>query len=145
VTFEAPAAKPAELTSSPPAAKTTVEAINLRNQYIELSKKKALLMKEPQLKREIGSLERDIPELEAWARAEEAVQILRDVIEKHPNTGAAESAKAAIQLIEGQSKDKFRREGSVPSPIDDPQPIFDRPRNDRQFVPKPDKPADFNS
>jgi ribosomal protein L31E len=139
-----PAAKPAEFASSPPLATATVEAINLRNQFIELSKKKALLMKEPQLKREIGALERDIPELEAWARAEEAVQILRDVIEKHPNTGAAESAKAAIQLIEGQGKDKFRREGIVPSPIEDPQPIFDRPRN-RQFVPKPDKPADFNS
>ncbi|HXY35517.1 MAG TPA: hypothetical protein VEI07_14895 [Planctomycetaceae bacterium] len=95
-----PTTKAEEFTSSPPFKTTTVEAINLRNQFIELSKKKALLMKEPQLKREIEALEREIPELEAWAKAQEAVQILREVVEKHPNTRAAESANAAIRLIE---------------------------------------------
>ncbi len=113
-TFEGPARKPAELASSPPLATTTVEAINLRNQYIELSKKKALLMKEPELKREIEMLERDIPELEAWAKAEEAVQLLHEVIEKHPNTQAAKSAQAAIELIKGRGREEFL----VPTPDD---------------------------
>jgi hypothetical protein len=95
-----PASKPEEFTSSPQLKTTTVEAINLRNRFIELSKKKALLMKEAQLKNEIERLERQIPELEAWARAEEAIQILREIAEKHPNTSAAATANAAIRLIE---------------------------------------------
>jgi ribosomal protein L31E len=116
-----PTAKPEGFTSSPSLKTTTVEAINLRNRYIELSKKKALLMQEDQLKREIETLERQIPELEAWAKAEEAVRLLREVIEKHPNTEAAKCAQSAIELIQGRGED-FKREDFVPRPVDGPRP-----------------------
>ncbi|HEV7999755.1 MAG TPA: hypothetical protein VGP63_07745 [Planctomycetaceae bacterium] len=45
-------------------------------------------------------MEVEVRELEAWAKAKEAVRLLHEVIEKHPNTKAAETANAAIQLIE---------------------------------------------
>jgi hypothetical protein len=139
-----PAAKPAEFASSPPLPTTTVEAINLRNQFIELSKKKALLMKEPEIKREIQLLERQIPELEAWAKADEAARLLHEVIDKHPNTQAAKSAQEAIQLIEGHGRlvpvreefripdrgratDKqFRRDNFELQPVQ-PQPVQPQP------------------
>jgi len=130
-----PAAKPAEFASNPPLATTSVEAINLRNKYIELSKKKAPLMKEPDLKREIEMLERQIPELEAWAQADEAVRLLHEVVDKHPNTQAAKSAQEAIQLIEGHGRLVPIREGfRVPRtiPMDEQfrrdAPAFDIPQ-----------------
>jgi hypothetical protein len=123
-----PAAKPAEFASSPPLATATVEAINLRNRFIELSKMKAHMMKEAQLKHEIEALEREIPELEAWAKAEEVARLLHQVIDKHPNTQAAKSAQEAIQLIERRA---------VPGQLQ---------RNDfapqEEFRPAPDKPFD---
>ena len=124
-----PAPKPAELASSPPLATAKVEAINLRNQFVELSKKKALLMKEPELNREIQLLERQIPELEAWAKADEAVRLLHEVIEKHPNTQAAKSAQEAIQLIE-------RR------PIPERDDLFSPRRDIRHALPPTDRPYD---
>jgi ribosomal protein L31E len=155
-----PSAKPEEFTSSPALKTTTAEAINLRSRYIELSKKKAELMKEDQLKHEIETLERQIPELEAWAKAEEAVRLLREVIEKHPNTDAAKCAQSAIELIQGRGED-FRREEFVPRPDDrtpnrrfregrrapaphDPGPSLDDPRRAPprgDFQPKPEKDA----
>ncbi len=99
-----PAAKPAELASSPPLANTTIEAVNLRNQFLELSKKKAQLLKEAELKREIQLLERQIPELEAWSKADEAARLLHEVIEKHPDTQAAKSAQQAIRVIESNGR-----------------------------------------
>jgi hypothetical protein len=144
-----PTAKPEELTSSPTLKTTTVEAINLRSRYSELSKKKAQLMKEDQLKREIETLERQIPELEAWAKAEEAVQLLREVVEKHPNTEAAKSAQTAIELIQGHGEDFRREEIFAPRPdsgtnrrLGDPRPVaeprFDdaRPRPSTQRLAK---------
>jgi hypothetical protein len=140
-------AKPDDFASTPQLKTTTVEAINLRNQFIELSKKKAQLMKEPQLKREIEALEREIPELEAWAKAQEAVQILREVIEKHPNTKAAESANAAIQLIEARGAQATERIERRPTPETDRQfrrsedPGFPDPDRRPHAVPFGDAPG----
>jgi hypothetical protein len=131
-----PSAKPEEFTSTPPLKTTTVEAINLRNRFIELSKKKAQLMKEPQLKREIEALEREIPELEAWARAQEAVEILRDVIEKHPNTKAAQSANAAIRLIQERGDARFIPGTLERAPVPVPGDSF-RPRFEGEIKPTP--------
>ncbi len=107
-----PSVKPDDLLSSPvPLKTTTVELNNLRNRFVELCKKKSLMMKDPQLKREIEALEAEIPELEAWAKADEAVQLLHEVIEKHPNTQAAGSANAAIELIQRRARgDQFRKD-----------------------------------
>jgi hypothetical protein len=137
-----PSAKSEEFASSPALKSTTVEVINLRNQFIELSKKKALLMKEPQLKREIETLEREIPELEAWAKAEEAVRLLREVAEKYPNTKAADSANAAIRLIE-QRGEPF----DLGRPTDTPSrsPIFKRAPHDSDPAPFGPAPIDLRS
>ncbi len=72
----------------------------VRQRFIELSKKKAYALTEEQLKHEVESMEAEVRELEAWAKAQEAMRLLHEVIEKHPNTKAAETANAAIQLIE---------------------------------------------
>jgi hypothetical protein len=133
-----PSAKPVEFTSSPVLKTTTVEEVNLRNRYIELCKKKSLLMKAAQLKREIEALERETQELEAWAKADEAAVLLREVIEKHPNTKAARSANAAIQLIEARGREGFRDERFVPNDRAVPTPLETpfkegRPAPERDF------------
>jgi hypothetical protein len=112
-----PAAKPAEFASSPPLPTTTVEAINLRNQFIELSKKKALLMKEPEIKREIQLLERQIPELEA----QEAIQL----IEGH---GRLVPVREEFRIPDrGRATDKqFRRDNFELQPVQ-PQPVQPQP------------------
>jgi hypothetical protein len=89
-------------------------------------------------------LERQIPELEAWAKADEAARLLHEVIDKHPNTQAAKSAQEAIQLIEGHGRlvpvreefripdrgratDKqFRRDNFELQPVQ-PQPVQPQP------------------
>ncbi|HET6327428.1 MAG TPA: hypothetical protein VFG04_22290 [Planctomycetaceae bacterium] len=82
------------------AASPALEALPIRQRFIELSRKKAYALNEEQLKREVEAMEAEVRELEAWAKAQEAVRLLHEVIEKHPNTKAAETANAAIQLIE---------------------------------------------
>jgi ribosomal protein L31E len=74
----------------------------IRQRFVELSKKKAYALNEEQLKREVEVLEREVKELEAWAKTDEAVRMLHEVVQKHPNTKAAEAASGAIRLIEQQ-------------------------------------------
>jgi hypothetical protein len=77
-----------------------LDSLPIRQRFIELSRKKAYALNEEQLKREVEAMEAEVRELEAWAKAQEAVRLLHEVIEKHPNTKAAETANAAIQLID---------------------------------------------
>jgi hypothetical protein len=77
-----------------------LDSLPIRQRFIELSRKKAYALNEEQLKREVDTMEAEVRELEAWAKAQEAVRLLHEVIEKHPNTKAAATANAAIQLIE---------------------------------------------
>ncbi len=102
-----PDARPASIDPGPQSRSFVVippviDASPIRRRFLELSKKKALALTEEQLKHEVERMEGEVRELEAWAKAQEAVRLLQDVIEKHPNTKAAETANAAIQLIEQQ-------------------------------------------
>jgi hypothetical protein len=107
------------------ASAPALDASPIRQRFMELSKKKAYALTEEQLKREVESMEAEVRELEAWVKAQEAVRVLHEVVEKHPNTKAAGAASAAIQLIE------HRR--NTPALVPDPGPgsfdsqPFDRP------------------
>jgi hypothetical protein len=106
-----------------------LDANPLRQRFIELSKKKAYALTEEQLKHEVERMETEVRELEAWAKAQEAVRLLHDVIEKHPNTKAAETANAAIQLIERRRNPPAFAPDPGPPPLD-ARP-FDRPASRR--------------
>jgi hypothetical protein len=107
-----------------------IDASPMRQRFIELSKKKAYSLTEEQLKREVETMEGQVRELEAWAKAQEAVRLLHEVVEKHPNTKASEAASAAIQLIEQ------RRNPLTPTPDPGPGP-FDSQRLDRPAAQRP--------
>ncbi len=57
-------------------------------------------MTEEQLQQAVNKLDQDVEELNAWSKVEESARTLREVIEKHPQSRAAEAAKAALQMIE---------------------------------------------
>jgi hypothetical protein len=78
------------------------DANPVRQRFLELSKKKAQALNEEELKREVESMEIEVRELEAWAKADEAMRLLREVAEKHRTTKAAEAANAAIQVLESR-------------------------------------------
>ena len=133
------------------ASSPALDSLPVRQRFIELSRKKAYALNEEQLKREVEAMEAEVRELEAWAKAQEAVRLLHDVIEKHPNTKAAETANAAIQLIEERRvTPRFTREAprpdsnfrraapaSDPGPVPVPGPVFDRdPRSSQTSEPR---------
>jgi hypothetical protein len=106
------------------------DASPIRERYLELARKKARALTEDRLRREVEAMEGDVRELEAWAKADEAVRLLREVAEKHPNTKAADAANAAIQVIEGRHAAAVRALAPpvwLPNPSPEPVP-FDRPR-----------------
>jgi hypothetical protein len=87
-----------------PAARTDtfepLDANPVRQRFLQLSRKKAKALTEEQLKREVEVMEKEVKELEAWAKVDEAVRLLHEVIQKHPNTKAADAANAAVRVIE---------------------------------------------
>jgi len=79
----------------------TAERLPLgRHMYAIGANEKAAALNEEELKREVESMETEVRELEAWVKVQQAVHQLHEVVAKHPNTKAAETANAAIQLIE---------------------------------------------
>jgi len=72
----------------------------LQQRFVELSTKKARLMTEEQLQQAVNELDRDVEGLNAWSKIEDSARLLREVVEKHPQTRAAEAAKAALKMIE---------------------------------------------
>jgi hypothetical protein len=109
-----------------------LDANPIRQRFIELSKKKANALSEEQLKREVESMENEVRELEAWAKAEEAMRLLREVAEKHRNTKAAEAAAAAIQVLEN------RRNAATARTL---VPVPERFEKDFRRGPEPDQPT----
>ncbi len=106
-----------------------LDALPIRLRFIELSKKKAYALNEEQLKREVDVMEKQVKELEAWAKADEAVRLLQEVVDKHPNTEAADAANGAIRHLEERHKAALMGLGPVPgpdrrelAPIPDPGP-----------------------
>jgi uncharacterized protein YqgV (UPF0045/DUF77 family) len=112
----------------------TLGANPIRQRFLELSKKKAAALNEEELKREVESMETEVRELEAWAKVQQAVRQLHEVVDKHPNTKAAETANAAIQLIEERRvSPRFMRGGRQFEPQFDPAP---------RVTPEPGVPTD---
>jgi hypothetical protein len=72
----------------------------LQQRFMELSAKKAHLMTEEQLQQAVKNLDREVEELSAWSKLEEAARLIREVQEKHPQTKAAEVASSALGIIE---------------------------------------------
>jgi len=108
-----------------------LNASPMQQRFLELSRKKALAMTEEQLKHEVERMEAEVRELEAWVKTQEAVRLLHEVVEKHPNTKAAETASAAMQLIE-------QRRNVMPF---SPDRAFDRERGlERAPNPRSDDP-----
>ena len=104
----------------------------LQQRYIELATKKSRLMTEEQLQQSVNDLDREVEELHAWARVEESAKILREVIEKHPQSRAAASARAAIRIME---------QGHTNAPVPDdrfsPRPTPGPPPADQPFEAAP--------
>lgn len=96
----------------------------LRHRFVELSTRKARLMTEEQLQQAVNELDRDVDGLNAWSKIEAGARLLREVVEKHPRTKAAEAAKSALKAIEE------RRQATEPvGPREE--------RNEDPFVPRP--------
>jgi hypothetical protein len=99
--------------AQPSAHSATFEPLDanpVRQRFLELSKKKAQALNEEELKREVESMETEVRELEAWVKVQQAVRQLHEVVDKHPNTRAADTANKAIQLIEERrSSPRFMR------------------------------------
>jgi hypothetical protein len=127
----------------------TLDANPIRQRFLELSKKKAAALNEEELKREVESMETEVRELEAWVKVQQAVRQLHEVVNKHPNTKAAETANAAIQLIEERRvSPRFMRgtpqfepgprvtpEPGVPTDRQGVRPGTRLPQSDSQFSP----------
>jgi ribosomal protein L31E len=101
---------------APIASAQLLDASPIRQRFLELSKKRARALTEEQLKHEIEMMEKEVNELEAWAKAEHAVRMLHEVVEKHPNTKAAEAANGAIRLIQEQRAASIQRREDVFEP-----------------------------
>jgi hypothetical protein len=127
--FESDGSKPRAVDASAPA----LDSNPLRQRFIELSRKKARALDEEQLKREVDAMEAEVRELEAWARTQQAVQMLREITEQHRNTKAAEAASAAIQLLENRHA-AARAGGTAHAPAWTPGPTFER----QELAPVPD-------
>jgi hypothetical protein len=89
-------------------------------------------MTEDQLQQSVNELDRDVEGLNAWAKIEDSARLLREVVEKHPQTRAAEAAKAALKMIEQNQPSlsptpdsKFERQSPNVSPFG-PEPFAPR-------------------
>jgi hypothetical protein len=119
----ATASAPAQLIGSPVAPLTP-----LQQRFIDLATKKSRLMTEEQLQQSVNQFDRDVEELNAWSKIEESEKLLRDIVDKHPQSRAAATARAAIQIID-QGRPPNSAEGAGSPPL---VPIPDR-KFDRRF------------
>jgi len=104
----------------------------LQQRYIDLATQKARLMNEEQLQQAVNQFDHDVQELNAWSKVEETARQLRELIDKHPQTRAAEAARSALEAIEkarprpGFSAGKhFEREKFQSSPFGAEAKTFD--------------------
>jgi hypothetical protein len=104
----------------------------LQQRYLELSKKKARLMTEEQLQQAIDEMNRELEEAHAWAKVEESARLLQQVIESHPRSKAADTARAALKLIQEN------RASNMPAPaVPNPGPSNSSPFNSGAFKRSP--------
>ena len=72
----------------------------LREQYLELAKTKAGLMTEETLKREIAATQRNIDELMALQKLQDAQEILLSITKEFPESEAATKATRMLEAIQ---------------------------------------------
>ena len=113
-----------------------IEQMKLRQQYLELIEQKSAHMDRSALREAISRAERDIDELKANAKLQEAKQLLLDLVKSHPGTSAAQSARAMLQA------EPIRRE--VLPTFDD---AYEPPNDGDTYEPSTNflVPGDFNA
>lgn len=74
------------------------EEQKLRQQYLELIEQKSVHMDRSALREAISRAEKDIDELKADAKLQEAKQLLLDLVKTHPSTDAAQAARAMLHV-----------------------------------------------
>jgi hypothetical protein len=111
----------------------TVPLTPLQQHYMDLAAQKVRLMTEEQLQKAVNEVDHEVQELNAWSKVEESVRQLREVIDKNPQTQAAEAARSALEAIErhrsgrGFTGDKrYEREKSDVVPFGSDRVPFDR-------------------
>lgn len=72
----------------------------LRQQYLELAKTKAELMTDETLKQEIAATQRNINELKALQKLQDAQEMLLSLTKEFPESEAAAKAKHMLEAIE---------------------------------------------
>lgn len=75
-----------------------VEAPSLRDEYVELLRRKAELMSDEEIAESLEQLQGDIAELEATRRLQAITDELRELVESHPETAAARRAEAMLAM-----------------------------------------------
>lgn len=88
----------------------------LRQQYLELIEQKSVHMDRSALREAISRAEKDIDELKADAKLQEAKQLLLDLVKSHPGTSAAQTARTMLQA------DPHTRSRTAPMMFGGPQP-----------------------
>jgi hypothetical protein len=115
----------------------------LQQRYVDLATKKARLMTEEQLQQAVNEMDHQVDELNAWSKVEESARALREVIEKHPQSRAAATARSLIRIID-QGRPTNAPEDSFaprPDPIGQPSEKFERQPADRPAPePNPSRP-----
>jgi len=106
-TFLDPARPPVASAAAPGVASATAPLTPLQQRFIDLATKKARLMTEEQLQQSVNQFDREVEELNAWSKIEESKRLLSDIVDKHPQTPAAEAARSALKVIENRSRPGF--------------------------------------
>ena len=99
-TFRDPAPPPVASAPAQGVAPATAPLTPLQQRFIDLATKKARLMTEEQLQQSVNQFDRDVEELNAWSKIVETERLLRDIVDKHPQTPAAEAARSALKAID---------------------------------------------
>jgi hypothetical protein len=86
------------LVAAPPQTQPPLNLLQQR--YVDLATKQARLMTTAQLEHAVSQLDIEVQELNAWSKVEETARQLHEVIDKHPQTQAAEAARSALKVIE---------------------------------------------
>lgn len=106
-------------------------SLGIRQQYVELLRKKAELMSEEEITGELDRLKSDITELEASRALESITRQLQELIDSHPQTAAARRAQQMLAVPV---------QGDAPY-YGGPAPTRARPVPDRGFEPAAPSPS----
>ena len=97
--------------------------------YLSLAKQKAQLLTPDELAHETQILRRELLELQATLKLRKAGQQLQQLIDEHPESGAAQRAKALLNVLHNpRSNSTFESPELIPAPEEDFEPVQARKR-----------------